>query len=215
MRSPVAIYLRVSTDKQDHANQEPDCLRLVEARGANVDEVEILREVESSAKERPVWRDMLERCRRGEIRTLVVWGLDRFGRSMWETCAAVKELDRLGVKFVSVREPWCDTDSPVRDLLLAVFAWVANHERDRLRERTLAGIEKAKRRGKRLGRPPTGPTGKALERAVELRQGGASWRLVARTLRIERFGQIDPATVRRAVLGAVQNGSSNGTPEGP
>ncbi|BDG08216.1 recombinase family protein [Anaeromyxobacter paludicola] len=66
----------------------------------------------------------------------------------------VLELDRLGVPVLSVREGWLDTSGPARPLLVAIFGWVAEQERTRLIERTKAGLERARRQGKRLGRPP-------------------------------------------------------------
>ncbi len=67
------------------------------------------------------------------------------------------ECARIGVPVLSIREPWLDTSGPVRPLLAAMFRWVAERERARLVERTKAGIERARRQGKRLGRPPTSP----------------------------------------------------------
>jgi DNA invertase Pin-like site-specific DNA recombinase len=69
----------------------------------------------------------------------------------------VLDCDRLGVLVLSVREGWLDTSGPVRPLLVAIFGWVAEQERTRLIERTKAGLERAKRDGKRLGRPPASP----------------------------------------------------------
>jgi DNA invertase Pin-like site-specific DNA recombinase len=96
---------------------------------------------------------MLKDARRGKFQVLVVWALDRFGRSMVGNLRDVLELDRLGVQVVSVRESWLDTGSPVRTLLIAIFSWVAEQERSRLIERTKAGVAAARRRGARLGRP--------------------------------------------------------------
>lgn len=62
-----------------------------------------------------------------------------------------------GVPVLSVREGWLDTSGPVRPLLVAIFGWVAEQERTRLIERTKAGVERARRQGKRLGRPPASP----------------------------------------------------------
>jgi putative DNA-invertase from lambdoid prophage Rac len=61
------------------------------------------------------------------------------------------------VPVLSVREGWLDTTGPVRPLLVAIFGWVAEQERTRLIERTKAGLERARRQGKRLGRPPASP----------------------------------------------------------
>ena len=66
----------------------------------------------------------------------------------------VLECDRLGVPVISVREGWLDTSGPVRPLLVAIFGWVAEQERSRLIERTMAGLARARAQGKRLGRPP-------------------------------------------------------------
>ena len=77
-----------------------------------------------------------EAARRAGFDALIVWAIDRFGRSMVGNLTDVLELDRLGVQVVSVRESWLDTGSPVRNLLIAIFSWVAEQERTRLVERT-------------------------------------------------------------------------------
>jgi DNA invertase Pin-like site-specific DNA recombinase len=172
-----ACYLRVSTDRQDHANQRPDVERLAAARGLELDG-RVYEEVESGAKaDRPVLRALMEFARRGGFRVLVIWSIDRLGRSMWGAIDDLRELDRLGVRVISVQEPWLDTTGPMRDLLLAIFAWLAQHERDRLRERTKAGLARARAQGKRLGRPPVARPDPGKVRA--LRETGASWARVA------------------------------------
>jgi putative DNA-invertase from lambdoid prophage Rac len=84
---------------------------------------------------------MMGDARRGSFDVLLVWALDRVGRSMVDNLRDVLELGRLGVQIVSLREPWLDTGGPVRDLLLAIFSWVAQQERLRFVERTKAGID--------------------------------------------------------------------------
>src|SRR5215212_2247968 len=83
--------------------------------------------------------------------------LDRLHRSMTGAINTVLECDRLGVPVLSVREPWLDTSGPVRPLLVAIFGWVAEQERSVLITRTKAGIERARRQGKTLGRPKASP----------------------------------------------------------
>lgn len=146
-----AIYLRVSSAKQTTENQRPDVERVVSARGLEV--VAVFEEQASAVKRRPEFERMMNDARRGRFAVLVVWALDRFGRSMEGNLRDVLELDRLGVQVVSVREPWMDTGGPVRSLLVAIFSWVAQQERARLVERTCAGLDRAKKMGKRLGRP--------------------------------------------------------------
>jgi putative DNA-invertase from lambdoid prophage Rac len=149
-----ALYVRVSTDRQQVENQVAEVRQLALARG--YDPV-IYEEVESAAKARPVMDRMLADVRAGRVAAVAVWALDRLHRSMTGAINTVLELDRLGVPVLSVREGWLDTSGPVRPLLVAIFGWVAEQERTRLIERTKAGLERARREGKRLGRPPASP----------------------------------------------------------
>src|SRR5512138_223339 len=148
------LYVRVSTDRQTAENQIAEVRQLALARGF---EPVIYEEVESAAKARPVLDQMLTDVRAGRLEAVAVWALDRLHRSMTGAINTVLELDRLGVPVLSVREPWLDTSGPVRPLLVAIFGWVAEQERTRLIERTKAGLERARRDGKRLGRPPASP----------------------------------------------------------
>ncbi len=149
-----AVYLRVSTDRQTVQNQLADLQRLVQARGY---EPAIYEEVESAAKARPILDRLLADARAGRVQAVAVWALDRLHRSMTGAINTVLELDRLGIRVLSAREPWLDTDSPVRPLLVAIFGWVAEQERTRLIERTRAGMSRARREGKQIGRPRTSP----------------------------------------------------------
>lgn len=192
-----AAYLRVSTDKQDHANQRPDVLRLAEVRDYDVTD-RIFEETESAAKKRPVFEAMMTEARRHRFDVLLFWSLDRFGRTMWETAAAIKELDRIGVQVISARDTWLDTTSPVRDLLIAIFSWIAEQERRRISERTIAGIARARAAGKQIGGVRTIPP-EAGPRAVELRAAGMSWSRIAGEL------GISPASARRLFMGVRHN----------
>ena len=177
MTSPrSAIYARVSTDQQDTAVQLPSLERLCAARDWPAPAIHT--EVESGARARPVLDDLCTRAVRGEYRVIVVWALDRLGRSMFEVIDRVRALDAAGVRLVSYQEPWLDTGGPARDLLLSIFAWVADQERQRLIERTLAGMARARARGRLPGRPPKAD-GELVRR---LRADGGSWRAIARVL---------------------------------
>ena len=151
-----AVYLRVSSDngRQTTENQREEVVQLTRARGF---EPVIFEEMESAVKARPVLDRMLADVRAGRVHAVAVWALDRLHRSMAGAINTVLELDRLGVPVLSVREGWLDTSGPVRPLLVAIFGWVAEQERTRLIERTKAGLERARREGKRLGRPPASP----------------------------------------------------------
>jgi putative DNA-invertase from lambdoid prophage Rac len=176
------IYVRVSTGEQSTANQRPDLERLAAARGWSVRWYE---EVGSGAKyDRPELRRVLDDARKGVVQVVAVWALDRLGRSMQDTLKLVLELDRIGVRVVSIQEGWLDTDGPVRPLLIAIFAWIAEQERERLIERTKAGLARARARGKKLGRPPTSPV--LLHAATDLVRQGSSVASAARRKGISR-----------------------------
>ena len=101
-------------------------------------------------KERPQLADCLSNIRSGD--TLVVWRLDRLGRSLKDLIEIVGELDRLGVGLVSLREN-IDTTSATGRLIFHVFASLAQFERELIQERTKAGVEAARARGRKGGRP--------------------------------------------------------------
>jgi putative DNA-invertase from lambdoid prophage Rac len=191
------VYLRVSTDRQTVQNQLADLDRLVRARGY---EPAIYDEVESAAKARPVLDRLLADARAGRVHAVAVWALDRLHRSMTGAINTVLELDRLGVRVLSVREPWLDTDSPVRPLLVAIFGWVAEQERTRLIERTKAGMARARKDGKKIGRPRTSPV--LLHAAADLVAAGVPVAEAARRKGVSR------ASLRRWVAerGGAQTG---------
>ena len=139
----------MSTDRQETECQRPEVEQLARVRGFEV--VKVFEEKMSAAKVRPEYAKMMREARRGIFDVIVVWAIDRFGRSMIGNVSDVLELDRVGVQVVSVRESWLDTGSPVRTLLLAIFSWLAEQERVRIGERTRARMAAARRRGSRVG----------------------------------------------------------------
>ncbi|UJR87357.1 MULTISPECIES: recombinase family protein [Sandaracinus] len=121
MKKRAAIYLRVSRGEQSVENQRPAVMRVVRARKLKLAAATTYEESASAAKKRPAFERMMADAHGGAFDVLVVWSLDRFGRSMVGNLHAVLELDRCGVEVVSVREPWLDTGGPVRALLIAIF----------------------------------------------------------------------------------------------
>lgn len=147
-----ALYLRVSREDLAIDNQRPELEALCARQGFSV--VKVYEEQESAAAaRRPVREEMLSDAHKGRFDILVVWALDRLGRSMHGNIQDVLRLDRAGVRIVSAQEPWLDTRGPVRELLVAIFSWVAEQERSRMIERTKAGLERARAAGKKIGRP--------------------------------------------------------------
>lgn len=195
---PAVSYRRVSKGGQDPENQRADVERVARARGLEL-VGEYVETVSGTATTRPAFDRMLNDARAGRFNVLVVWALDRVGRSMFRNIAAVVELDRLGVRVVSAREPWLDTAGPIRDLMLAIFSWLAEQETRRLGERTRAGLERARARGKRLGRPRRYISPAELERARKLRDAGVSMRVIAQRVRVPR------ATIHRALVSETES----------
>jgi DNA invertase Pin-like site-specific DNA recombinase len=136
-------YARVSTDEQNTHLQE-DALK---AAGCG----ECFTDTASGAKsERPGLRAALGACRAGD--TLVVWKLDRLGRSLTHLVETIQSLDKRGVGFRSLQEQLDTTTSGGR-LIFHIFASLAEFERDLIRERTNAGLTAARARGRKGGRP--------------------------------------------------------------
>jgi DNA invertase Pin-like site-specific DNA recombinase len=192
MYARIAVaYVRVSTDEQTVENQLPDLQRLADARGLKL--TKTYAENLSAVKHRPEFESMLKAAHAGKIGTIVVWALDRLHRSMVGSMHTVLELDRLGVRVISVREPWLDTSGPVRSLLIAVFGWVAEQERVRISERTKAGLDRARRAGVKLGRKGFDLD---VDRARSLRTSGKSFREIATALGVS-VGKVHETLVGR------------------
>jgi DNA invertase Pin-like site-specific DNA recombinase len=137
-------YARVSTHEQETSLQQDaleaaDCERIFADRASG------------ALAERPELTRALEYARQGD--TLVVWRLDRLGRSLRDLIETVTALGERGIGFRSLTES-IDTTTPGGRLVFHVFAALAEFERDLIRERTQAGLSAARARGRRGGRPP-------------------------------------------------------------
>jgi DNA invertase Pin-like site-specific DNA recombinase len=93
----------------------------------------------SATKVRPQWEALKAAAHRGEFEAIVIYAIDRLGRSMIGNVQEILQLDRLGVEVVSVREPWLDMGGPVRTLLIAILSWVAEEERRQIASRSKLG----------------------------------------------------------------------------
>ncbi len=138
---------------------------------------------ELRAARREARETLLEAARRREIDLVLVWRLDRWGRSVTDLLATLQELEHLGVGFVSLTEA-LDLTTPAGRAMAGLLAIFAEFEREVLRERTRAGLAHARANGKRLGRPAT-----AAVHAAEIRKlhrAGASKSEIARRVQIGR-----------------------------
>ena len=147
----VAVYVRVSRLDQNPENQIAELRRYVNARGWESTEF-IERGVSGAKDKRPQLDRMLAAVRRKRFDAVVAWKLDRLGRSMRHLVLLLDELRALDVGLVTLGEG-LDTTTPAGRMAFGIFASVAEFERERLRERTLLGLDRARAQGKRLGRP--------------------------------------------------------------
>ena len=178
----VGLYARVSTEDQNTLAMQNRAMREYAARrGWTV--VMQVREVNSGIVRRQAREKLLEAARRREIDGVLVWRLDRWGRSVTDLLATLQELDHLGVGFVSLTEA-LDLTTPAGRAMAAMLAVFAAFEREVLQERTRAGMAHARQNGKRLGRPATAAAHTAEIR--KLHRTGVSKSEIARRLQIGR-----------------------------
>jgi len=150
----IGIYARVSTDKQETANQL-DQLREFAARQGWTILVEYIDVVTGSGKKvRPKFEKMMLDASQKRFDLLLFWSMDRLSREgAQRTLTYLTNLDTWGVAWRSFTEPYFDSCGPFKDVVISVAATLAKQERLRISERTLAGLARAKREGKSLGRP--------------------------------------------------------------
>ncbi len=126
---------------------------------------------------------LLEAARRREIDAVLVWRLDRWGRSVTDLLATLQELEHLGVGFVSLTEA-LDLTTPAGRAMAGLLAVFAEFEREILRERVCAGLAHARQNGQRLGRPVTAAL--HADQVQKLYHAGVSKAEIARRLKIGR-----------------------------
>lgn len=176
------LYARVSTNDQQTLAMQSRALREYAARRGWAVAMQV-REVNSGAAKRQAREQLLEAARRREIDVILVWRLDRWGRSVTDLLETLQELEHLGVGFVSLTEA-LDLTTPAGRAMAGLLAIFAEFEREILRERTRAGLAHARENGKRLGRPPTAARHTAEVRMLQ--HAGLSKSEIARRLQIGR-----------------------------
>lgn len=172
-------YMRVSTDNdRQTTNLQRDALLT-----AGVDQRQLFEDKMSGGRDdRPGLKRALDYVQRGDC--LVVWKLDRLGRSVPHLLEIVNQLRSSGVAFRSLTEQ-IDTTTAHGEFLFTLFGALAQYERALARERIMAGLEAAKRRGKKGGRPQA-ISDEKLEAIVQALEGGQSKAVVCRNFGIKR-----------------------------
>ena len=184
-----ALYSRVSTHDQQTLPLQVRAMReYVEKRGWQV--VLCLEDVASGLKDRKNREQIIQSAKRREIDVIVVWKLDRWGRSLVDLMNSLQELTVLNVGFVSLTEA-IDLTTPAGKALAGMLAVFAQFERDMLSERVKAGIAHARAKGKPHGRPKTAAL--KTEKIKQMDKNGFNKSQIARELGISR------TSVRRAL----------------
>jgi len=147
----VAIYARVSTKEQNVNMQLLELRDYVSKRGWARAE-EFADRMSGAKSNRPALSALLTKAKARKVDVIVVWKLDRFGRSVQHLVNTIVDLNALGVTFVSLRDS-LDFSTPSGKLQFHVLAAVAEFERELIRERVRAGLAAARKQGKLLGRP--------------------------------------------------------------
>lgn len=182
----VALYARVSTHDQQTLPMQLKAMRVyAKKRGWKI--THEVSEIGSGAKTRPKREELLKEARRRHVDAIIVWRLDRWGRSVSDLIGSIRDLTDTGVGFVSLTEAF-DLTTPAGKALSGMLAVFAEFERDILRERVKAGIAHARSTGKSHGRPAT-----ASLRADEIRKlkkKGLNNSEIARKLKIGRASVI-------------------------
>jgi len=190
----VAIYARVSTTDQNCEMQLRELREYSARRGWEIAGEYVDTGWSGAKKSRPELDKLMAAAREHRVDGIVVWKLDRFGRSVLNLVEALGDLATWGVRFVAVSQS-IDTDAsnPTTRLLLHILAAVAEFERELTRERVMAGLKAARHRGRCGGRPR-----RVFRRdhALELHAAGMSQVAIARKLGIAR------ATLQRLLGGA-------------
>ena len=173
-------YARVSKDDQDLS------LQLKDLEQAGCDEKLIFTDKASGAKaQRPGLDACLDELRQGDV--LLVWRLDRLGRSMPHLVTLIEDLRQRGVGFRSLCDGAIDTTTASGELIFNVFASLAQFERRLIQERTRAGLQIARARGRQGGRKPIQPDDPRVTMARELHKNKAlSVKDICETMRISK-----------------------------
>jgi DNA invertase Pin-like site-specific DNA recombinase len=167
-----ALYLRVSTDRQTVENQEIQLRQVAERRGWDV--VEVYRDAGISGakgrKDRPGLDQMLNDASRGKFDIVMSWAIDRIGRSLLDLLSTIQHLEACGVDLYLDQQS-IDTTTPMGKLIFQVCGAFAEFERSMIQQRIHAGLTRAKKAGKTLGRPRLDPE---LEEEIKrsLKKGG-------------------------------------------
>jgi DNA invertase Pin-like site-specific DNA recombinase len=177
----VGIYGRVSTKKNQDINTQLILIREYLQRN----KFNIIKEYvdigESGNKEkRPAFNELIDDMRKGKINTIVVYKLDRIGRSLQHLLKLFEEFDKRGIDFISITQN-IDTTTPEGRMFLKLLMVIAEYERELIVDRVNAGITRARKQNKKLGRPKTKIN---IYEVIRRRNQGESLRTISKHMEI-------------------------------
>jgi DNA invertase Pin-like site-specific DNA recombinase len=181
-----AIYVRVSLDdgRQTVQNQEQQLVEFCQRMNWQV-VAEYQDQKSGKSLERPGFKRMMEAASTREFDVLVFWDLSRLSRGgVSETLRVLEQVKAWGIAYRSLQESYIDTLGPFGDVVISLLASIAKLEREKIRERTLAGLARARKAGRVGGRPRAEDDYKLVATLKELRGEGKSIRVIARALGI-------------------------------
>ena len=185
----IAVYYRVSTDKQDIASQQNAVETWLEQLHPDKKPKSIQcftdEGISGKTDDRPAFKKMIDDAYAGRIDTIVVYRLDRFSRDASSAIRMLLNLDEVGVAFISITQPVLNLshENPFRRTMLAAFAEIAELERTTIVARVVAGLKAARKRGVELG-PPRKITQEIKDHANELRKNGMTIRQISQELKL-------------------------------
>lgn len=178
MKKRVAIYLRVSTIQQSFEIQERDLLQYSSHRNFQIYKI-YKEKVSGGKRDRPELNKLLVDAKRRRFDICLVWRFDRAARSTSHLLFLLEEFNNMGVDFISYQEA-VDTTSSLGKMIFTVLASVSELEKNLIRERVIAGINNARAKGKKLGRPKK----RDDDKIRQMRANGMSYRTIANQLNI-------------------------------
>jgi DNA invertase Pin-like site-specific DNA recombinase len=190
-----AIYTRVSLDdgRQTVENQRQQLADFCERMGWRV-VAEYTDAKSGKSMDRPGLKRMTAAASKREFDVLVFWDLSRLSRSgVADVSGLLQQLAGWGVAYRSLQESYLDSLGPFSDVVVALLASIAKLEREKIRERTLAGLARARKQGRIGGRPRADEDAKLVASVQRLRDAGKSIREIAVTL------DKSPTTIQRLV----------------
>jgi DNA invertase Pin-like site-specific DNA recombinase len=172
----VALYARVSTlNGQDPEMQLSELREYASRRGWSITREYVDQGVSGSKESRPELNQLMSDAHRRKFDAVLVWKIDRFGRSLKHLVNALADLCAYGVAFISFRDN-LDLSTPSGRLMFQIIGAMAEFEQSLIQERVKAGLRNARAKGRRLGRPPVRADIPEIHR---LRSQGLSWRAIA------------------------------------